>query len=197
MRALKTVKTAIAVALVLPAAASAAELNYSYVEGGIGRTEIDVDAGGIEDVDGDTFSLAGSLAVTDNVHVFADFNTTDFDFDVDSQMIRVGGGWNQGISESADFIARLAYVQAEVDTPFGDADEDGFDIGVGLRSAIASSFELEGFIDYIDLGGDDSGDTQFSGAARYFVTPQFAVGAAIGIGDDTMSYGVTARMNFR
>jgi Outer membrane protein beta-barrel domain len=189
-------KTAIAAALLLPVAASAAELSYSYVEGGIGQTEIDIDAGGIEDVEGDTLMLSGSLAVTDNVHVFADFSTTDFDFDVDATTIRVGGGWNQGISESADFIARLAYLQAEVETPFGDDDEDGFDVGVGLRSAFAPNLELEGFIDYVDLGGDDSGDTQFSGAARYFFTPQFAVGAQVGIGDDTLSYGLTARYNF-
>lgn len=189
--------TLLAAALVLPIAAPAADLSYNYVEAGIGRTELDVDAGSVDEVDGDGFSIAGSLAVTDNVHLFADFNTVDFDFDVDTRTIRVGGGWNLGLNESTDFIARVAYLQTEVDFPGGDADEDGFDIGVGLRSAIAPAFEIEGAIDYVDLGGDDSGDTTFSGAARYFVTSQFAVGVALGVGDDATSYGLTARLNFR
>ncbi len=187
--------TLFAGALLLPAFAGAGDMSYSYVEATVGQTEIDVGNG--NQVDGDGFGIAGSLAVAPNVHLFADYTTADFDANVDANTIRVGGGYNQGITESADLIVRLAYVQSEVQTPFGDFDEDGFGVGVGVRGTLAESFELEGGIDYVDLGGDSSGDTSFSGAARYFFTPMFAVGVGIAIGDDVTTYGINARLNFK
>jgi hypothetical protein len=135
------------------------------------------------------------LAVAPNWHVFADFSQADLDFDVELTQMRVGGGYNQSISDAVDLIARLAYVSADVETPFGDADDDGFSIGVGMRGHAMESLELEGALDYVDVGDED--DTTFRGDARYFFTPAFAVGAMVQIGDDVTTYGITGRFNFR
>jgi len=189
-------KAVLASALLLPALSNAGDFSYDYLEAGYGRTEIDVGEGA-DDVDGDGLSIAGSLAVAPNWHLFTDLSTADLDFDIDATTIRVGGGYNYPISERADLIARVSYVSVELDTPVGDLDEDGFGVGVGLRAEIAPNFELEGAIDYVDLGGGSDGDTSVSAEGRYFFTPAFAVGAGIEVGDDTKTYAITARYNFR
>lgn len=196
----RSAKSFLAGALLLPAMGYAGDMSYSYVEAGYGETEIDVGQG-FGDVEGDGFSLAGSLAVAPNWHVFADFAGADFDFNVESTSYRVGGGFNYGISDTADVIARLSYVnvEVEVDTAFGtfSEDEDGFGLGVGLRGEVVDNFELEGGIEYLDLGGDGGDDTSFIAEGRYFFTPMFAVGAGVEIGDDFTTYGINARLNFK
>lgn len=196
----RSAKTWLASALLLPAFSYAGDLSYSYVEATYGETEIDVGQG-VGDVDGDGFGVAGSLAVAPNWHVFADFASADFDFNVESTTYRVGGGFNYPISDSADVIARLSYVsvEVEVDTAFGtfDADEDGFGLGAGLRGKVADNFELEGAVEYVDLGGDSGGDTSFIAEGRYFFTPIFALGAGVELGDDFTTYGISARLNFK
>jgi hypothetical protein len=193
-------RTLLAGVLLLPAFGYAGNLSYNHVEVAYGESELDV--GGLnQEIDGDGFSLSGSLAVSPNWHVFADFTSADFDFNVETTSYRVGGGYNYPISDTADVIARLSYVnvEAEVETPFGtfDADEDGFGVGLGMRGAMTSDFELEGALEYVDLGGDDSGDTSVIGEARYFFTPMFAVGAGVEVGDDVTTYGISARLNFK
>lgn len=196
----RSAKTLLASALLLPAFGYAGDLSYNYVEATYGETEIDV-GDGFGSVDGDGFGIGGSLAVAPNWHVFADFTSADFDFNVESTSYRVGAGFNYPISETADLIARLSYVnvEVEVDTPFGtfDADEDGFGVGAGVRGKVADAFELEGAIEYVDLGGDSSGDTTFIAEGRYFFTPMFAVGAGVEVGDDVTTYGISARLNFK
>lgn len=196
----RSAKTLLASALLLPAFSIAGDLSYSYVEAAYGETEIDAGQG-VGDVDGDGFGISGSLAVAPNWHVFADFASSDFDFDVESTQYRVGGGFNYPISDAADVIARLSYVnvEVEVDTPIGSfsEDEDGFGLGAGLRGQLAESFELEGAVEYVDLGGDGGGDTSFIAEGRYFFTPMFALGAGVEVGDDFTTYGIMARLNFR
>lgn len=196
----RNAKTLLACALLLPAFSYAGDMSYNYVEAAYGETEIDVGAG-VGDVDGDGFSLSGSLAVAPNWHVFADFASADFDFNVESTTYRVGGGFNYPISDAADVIARLSYVsvEVEVDTAFGtfEEDEDGFGIGAGLRGEVADNFELEGAVEYVDLGGDAGGDTSFIAEGRYFFTPMFALGAGVEVGDDFTTYGISARLNFK
>lgn len=196
----RSVKTLLASALLLPVLGHAGDLSYTYVEATYGETEIDVGQG-VGDVEGDGFGLSGSLAVAPNWHVFADFASSDFDFNVETTQYRVGGGYNYPISDSTDVIARLSYVsvEAEVDTPFGsfDADEDGFGLGAGVRGKVADSFELEGAVEYVDLGGDSGGDTAFIAEGRYSFTPTFALGAGIEVGDDVTTYGISARLNFK
>lgn len=196
----RSAKIVLASALLLPGFGYAGDLSYSFVEATYAETEIDIGQG-VGDVDGEGFAVAGSLAIAPNWHVFADFSTADFDFDVETTAYRVGGGFNYPISDSADVIARLSYlnVEAEVDTPIGtfSEDEDGFGLGVGLRGQVADKFELEGAVEYVDLGGESSGDTSFIAEGRYFFTPMFALGAGVEVGDDVTTYGVSARLNFK
>lgn len=184
-------------ALALPGFAAADDLSYDYLDLSYAESEFDI---GNTDVDGDGFALAGSLAVAPNWHVFADFAMTDFDFGIDATTLRAGGGYNYGISDSADVIARLFAVRTELEVDGGGSDDDtGVGIGVGLRALVMPSLELEGAIDYVDVefAGDDGGEALFTGGARYFVTPQIAVGGTVSIGDDLATFGINGRFNFR
>ncbi len=183
--------------LALPGFAAAEDLSYDYLDLSYAETEIDV---GDTDVDGDGLTLAGSLAVAPNWHLFADFAATDFDFGIDATTLRAGGGYNHSISESADVIARLFAIRTELELDGGgDSDDTGIGIGVGVRAFVMPSLELEGAIDYVDVefAGDASGETLFTGGARYFVTPQIALGGTVSIGDEFTTFGINGRFNFR
>lgn len=185
--------------ILLPALGQAKDLSYTYVEAGPNRSEIDNRSR--RNVDGDGFAIAGSLAVAPQWHVFADISRADYDFGIDSTTVRVGGGYNYGINTTTDVIARVAFVSASVDvpTPFGDLDDDadGLGIGVGLRSEIIPKLEIEGALDYVDLGGGNGSNTTVTGQGRYFIKPMFSVGGSVTIGDDVTMLGVAARLNFR
>lgn len=191
----RTLKMLLVGAALTPFAAMADDnLSYTYVQAGYAQTDIDdVNA------DGDEYSLSGSLALSSNWHTFAGFSKGELDdngADFDVTGWQIGLGYNHPVNSKADVIARLSYLRMDIDTPLGDADEDGFGISVGLRGRLAPAFELEGAVNYTDLG-DFGDDTSFGAAARYFFTPAFAAGLNLGIGDDTTSYGVHFRLNFK
>lgn len=184
-----TLSTAVLLALASPAFADG--LSYNYLEAGFAQIDLDDD---IVDVDGDGFEIGGSFEVGDQLFVFADYGSADFDFGVDLDQLSVGLGFHTPLSNNADFVAKIAYVSAEVSAFGFSADEDGFGASIGLRGKPSERVELEGFIDYVDLGDGD--DTSVSGAAWYEFTEAFAVGLNVGLGDDVTSYGIGARLYF-
>ena len=68
-------------AMTLPVAAFADGFDYNYVEAGYVSTEVDA---GLVDVDGDGFGLRGSMALKDNVHIFAALDDQDLDLGMES-----------------------------------------------------------------------------------------------------------------
>ncbi len=169
--------------------------SYTHVDAGYVRSEIDNDVFGV-DVDGDGFTVGGSIAASDNVHVFAGFSDQDFDFDLNLQTIAVGAGLNWPLNPNLDVIGRLAYVKSEIDGPFGiDVEDDGYAAGAGLRGRVAGRVELEGRVSYVSF--DDGGsETTPSFAARYFFTDAFAVGADVALEDDVTTWSLGARLNY-
>src|SRR5690606_1340678 len=98
----------------------------------------------------------------------------------DLDLYRIGGGMHYGLNSTVDLVGNLSYVRADA----GDA-VDGFGVTALLRSQLGSNFELEGGVDYVDLGNDGGGDeTSFLLAGRYFFTSAFAAGLGVNFGDD-------------
>lgn len=179
-------------ALAFAAPVLADGVSYNYIEGGYQRVEFD-DAFG--DVDGDGFGLGGSFAVNDSWHIFANYSTADFDFDVELDQLAIGGGFHTPISDAVDFVANFSYVRLDASANGFSADDDGFGLTAGLRGMAADRLELAGFIDYVDL--DQSGDdTSIRGEAWYSFTENFALGFTLGSGDDVTSYGIGGRVYF-
>jgi Outer membrane protein beta-barrel domain len=186
----------------LPVASHAGDISYSYAEIAYVSTDID-------DFDEtfDGFALGGSVEVAENFFLFGsytdqsgDFDDLDFgNVDIDVTGWTIGGGYAYPVSDTMDLVGRLAYVSTELEASAfdnsGSVDDDGYSLGAGLRAMPIKQLEIEGDITYVDLS--DTGDsTTFGIAGRYYFVPQFAVGVAAGFGDDSTSYGVSARWNF-
>lgn len=182
--------------LLLLAAASTPALaegpSYNFIEAGYQEVELD---DSFVDVDGDGFTLGGSVELAETWHAFASYGQTDFDFDVELDEWAVGGGLHLPISSNTDFVFNLAYLNLEASALGFSVDDDGFGAAVGIRSMLTDKFELAGNISYADLG-DSSNEFSVSSQAWYNINDSFAVGLNIGASDDVVRYGIGGRLYF-
>lgn len=191
----------LASALLMTSAFAAEGPRYTYVQAGYVDLEIDGDGGFGGDLDGDGFSIGGSLAVTDMFHLFTEYADIDLDLDnssigADYSVFAIGGGINYAMSDTVDLVGRLSYLDAEVEVDtFGSADESGYGIFAGARAMMSPAWEVNGGLEYSDLGDGIDGTT-FSLGTLYSFTEIFAVGAGIAFGDDTTSFTLGARLYF-
>ncbi len=187
---MRTAGTVLALAAMLPVMAQAEGLDYTYVEAGF--VTADFDTGGF-DVDGDGFGINGSFAINEDYFLFAEYSSLGFDFSVDLNQLAVGGGGHFELTPMIDFVGKIAYLDAEVDSGFGSASEDGFGIGVGLRGKFEDTFEWEAGLNYADLGDSD---TSLELAGRYYFTETVAGGVGLSVDDDVTAYSLGVRMEF-
>lgn len=177
------------------AGAQASDLSYTYAEGGFAQVDIDsID-------EGDGYFVGGSLGFGTNWLAFVEFDTAKFDegvMDADVDEFTLGFGAHFPMTEKVDFIGRLAYVDQSVDvnTPFGggSADENGFMLSAGLRGRALGRLDLQGALEYVDVGDGD--DTGLALRGLYEFTNMFSLGARMGYSDDVTEYGVFARFSF-
>ncbi|MGB5245201.1 MAG: hypothetical protein WBN34_01520 [Woeseia sp.] len=183
-----------AVALLLQAnVAGAQDLSYDYIEARYVDTTIDGNGGG--DIDGDGFEFGGSFKIAENYHLFGSFQSIDYDFNLDFTALEIGAGYMLPVAAGTDFVARLAYVNGEVDTVFGDADDSGFAASVGFRQVFLPQLQGAAFIKHINL--DESGsDTGLELEGEYFFNNQFSGGLSVEFSDDTTTWGLGARLYF-
>jgi hypothetical protein len=177
--------------LALGAATTAnAEFNYNFVQGTYGQVDFDN-----PNVDGDNFGLGASLALTDQFHLFGNADFADLDANVDATAWEAGVGYNTSITPIVDVVAQLSFQSVEIDTPFGNADDTGYGLGVLLRVAATDFVELNGGIKYVDF--DDSGDnTAFVGAVLFNATDRVSFGLNLSFDDDAEQYGILGRIYF-
>ena len=168
--------------------------NYNQVTVSYGQIDFDD-----FNADGDTLSINGSAAVSENFHVFASYGVGELDdglntLDVDTW--NAGVGYNTALSDSVDLVAGLSYEYIDLSVPgFGSVDDNGFGLGVGLRMAASEKLEINAGISYIDMS--DSGDnTAFSGGLLYSFTENFALGLSGSFDDDVTEYNVGGRFYF-
>lgn len=183
----------IATAALAPAYAHADGFSYSYVEGGYVNTDIDDFD---EDVDG--FALGGSFELTPHLFVFGNYanqGTSIFGTDVNLEQFQLGAGYAWPLSGNLDLYGKVGYAHAQFEVPGPNFDDDGYLLAAGMRGRLTDAFELEGSVNYTDLN-DSGDDTTLGVAARYYFTPQFAVGVAGDFGDDANTYGVNVRWSF-
>lgn len=171
--------------------AFAEQPQYSFIDVGYQRVDLDVLN---QSVDGDAYTLGGSLELGESWQAFASYGKAEFDFNVDIDEFAIGGGFHGSLSPTSDFVLNLAYIRSEASNRFISVDDDGFGISLGVRNMITPRVELAGFVNYVDVGNDD--DFGFTGRAWYFLTDQFAVGANLGLADDVTRYGISGRLFF-
>lgn len=183
--------TLLVILFAFSATAFADDFNYNFVQIGYGEAEID-NTGGI---DGDGPSIFGSVAVSDRFHVFGEYQTADFGQGVDLSQLEAGLGYNVPVSEKVDIVARLSYINMEVDSPQGSVDESGYAIGAGIRGMVSERVELNGGLDFVDLDESDS-ETRAKAGILFNVTDSISIGANGTWWDDVTVYQLTARFDF-
>lgn len=186
-----------AAALVLPSLgwAQAETFSYRYVDAALlFDTEVEL---GDTDVDGDGIQLRASLPVNETFFVLAEYQTLDFDFDVDTNRLLVGGGGHWRFNNQLDLVARLGIVREEIEVGNFDDDDTGLLAGVRGRFRPVARVEVEAGVELVDLDtGNLNNDVFIVGEGRYHFNSQFAAGATLSIGDDTTQLGLYGRYNF-
>lgn len=172
------------------ATAYADGLNYTYIQASYGQVEVDDP---LIDVDGDGFGIDGSMALTENFHLFGEYQTADMDFNVDLNLLEAGIGYNIALSETVDVVGRVAYVNAEIEAFGVSDDENGYSIGAHLRGQVGSMIELNGGLDYVDL---DESETRAKAGIRFSFTENFSAGLNGTWWDDVNIYQLNARFSF-
>lgn len=170
-------------------AANASSFSYDHVEGGYG--EID---------DADSLFVRGSTSLDKNLYFLGGAFILD-EKNIDGFYLQGGLGYHLPLSKQADlyFNGQLLYADVEVDTPFGNADDDelGFILRAGLRFMPVDKVELEGVLaaSSNDLLIDDGLGIEVYG--RYHFNPQLS--AALGLHSDTELDGISLglRYNFK
>ncbi len=177
------------IALFLAFPAMAESPSFNFIE--LGYEFVDLDLGGGDDVDGDGFAVGGSFEIGDNMFGFVSYADTGFDFNIDVKQLQAGLGWRTGLTDSTDFFARAAYVDARIES----IDESGYGVGIGVRSNVSDLIELYGEVAYVDLGNGADG-TAFGAGIYFNISDSFALGLGASVDDDVTSYGASARFYF-
>lgn len=185
--------TAAVLVVFLAVPALAERPSYNFIQASY--QEVDLDVGGGFDVDGDGFGFGGSVEFSDSFYGFVSYSDIGFDFSVDLTQIQVGIGWQTPLGENTSLYANAAYVEAEVDAPgFQAEDDSGYGLSVGVRSNISDLVELFGGITYVDFGEGDS--TGFGGGIFFNITEAFALGVSAATDDDVTGYSANVRYYF-
>lgn len=175
----------------LPLGAAAQDLDYTFVEAAYVDSEIDA---GPLDIDGDGLGLHGSVLITDSVFLVGEYSSYDYDGNLDATSYSLGAGMRWGLRPELDLVGDLGWVHAELDRPVApDIDDDGFRLGVGLRSRVHDAIEVQAGIRYLDL--DDS-DTFLTLGGRYYLTDNVAAGLGLSLNDDDTGWSVSLRAEF-
>lgn len=168
-------------------------LDYNYLQLGYVTADFSED---FVDVSGNGVALEGSASINDNFHVFAGYGTMSFDWDVDTSEWEVGLGYSRALGQKTDLVATLGYVSAEVEIPYwGSLDDDGYTVGLGLRSMITDRFELEGKANYVNLS-DSGSDTAFTVQLGYDLSESWQMGGGLTTSDGDTAYHFGVRFYF-
>ena len=160
------------------------DLSYTYAE----LRFVDVDVAG-----GDGFRINGSYDLEGNWILVGGLTSLDFNNDVDSRVIEIGGGYVWHYSSDFDLLGTLRLVRADFDTPVGDGDDNGFALSGGVRGLLTPQFEIRGSVNHINL--DDS-DTYLELAGDYYFSDRVAAGISLEFAGDTDVFTIGARWYF-
>ncbi len=186
--------SALALGLLAPMSVLADGPSYNYFE--IGYVNADIDEPGA-DIDGDGFGIGGSVGFAENWFMFANYADLGFDFGIDVNTFDVGFGYHYPMSDTTDFAVTAEYARAEAkESGFGSIDDDGYGVGLLIRSMLSDAFELNGGINYVDFGGTDGSDTSFTVGGIYSFTDTVGFGARVEMGDDVTLYQLGFRFYF-
>jgi len=161
------------------------ELSYSYAE----LRSVDVDFRG-----GNGVRFNGSYELNSNWLIVGGLTSLDFNNNVDSTLVELGGGYVWHYSYDFDLVSTLRLVRSEIDVGGIDAEETGFALSAGTRGLLTPQFEIRGSVNHVNL--DDS-DTYLELAGDYYITEQFSAGVSLEFAGDTDAFTIGVRWFFK
>jgi Ax21 family sulfation-dependent quorum factor len=179
----------------LPLSAQASELSYNFIEADYLRVNID-DA---DDFDPAGFGLRGSFAMGEQFYGFGSYLSASDDvggFDLDVDQSQLGLGYRHGVSDKADFIAELSWINQSVDVDgLGEADGNGGKLSVGIRGLMGDQFEGYAKANYLD-GSDFDGDFSATLGAQFRFNETWGLTGEAEFGGDGDVYMIGVRASF-
>src|SRR5690606_37542429 len=140
-------RTLMVAGAMLPLGATAQDLDYTFVEAAYVNAEMDA---GPFDIDGDGLELRGSVLITDTVFLIGEYASYDYDRGVDVTDYSLGAGMRWGLKPELDLVGDIGWLWREIDRPPApDIDDDGFQLGVGLRARVHDAIEVQAGIRHI------------------------------------------------
>lgn len=198
-----TLAAAIAALVAIPGAAIAAPaLSYNYVQ----ANYIDIEFDDI-DPDADGWSVSGSGLLNEQIYAFGSYTSVETDtfsifgtrgsLEVDE--FAVGLGFRHELQRNTtDLNLEAAFLSQDVEGNRGfsglDDDDNGYELGVGIRHLFTPQFEGNIGVRYEDIFDDD--DTFLNIGGLLNVTQALAVQAGYSKGSDAESWEVGLRLNF-
>ena len=178
--------TLAATAAMLPFSALAESPDYTYLEADYIITG-DAESAGMED-DYDGFELGGSVALTPDFFLAADYSTLSLDESgSDEEFLSLGAGINGPLTTGANAVDAYGMLTYEnLDEEDSSFEADGFGLTGGLRVMATPMFEINPYISYLDYGSVDGAPAganvemdgwRFGINGLYSVNEQFAVTA--------------------
>ena len=206
-------KKMLALALALataPFAAPAAELSYTFVEGGY--TKLHVDDADLDNPELDGGFVRGSFDLGSGVNLIGGISRASEDFalapgvdlDLDLTQYELGAGYHMPMGERVDFLAELAWVRVDIDAEVGGVSEDDHVNGgrgaIGVRGAFNDLVEGSLKVNYYDGGDFEGGFTGVLGA-QFRINPTWGITAEVEHGelllsDEDTRYSVGVRASF-
>lgn len=188
----------LALLAILPLSAQAADTNsglsYTYIEGSYQNSDW-------YGKNFDGFGIAGSVSFGKDWYgsaAYRSVNNGDLDLDLDDSNINIG--WHHMLSEKADFIAELGYVNYQADAGGGNnGSSDGYRLAIGLRGMLAPNFEAGIKASYLDVSDLES-QYNVGVNAQYHINPTWGITASydhISLLDEGMgTWGLGVRASF-
>ncbi|TQV74047.1 outer membrane beta-barrel protein [Aliikangiella marina] len=190
-------KMCIALAATLLSLNAAAETpTFNYVK--VGFTEQDPEYIGVEQ---SGFEVAGAYDLDKEYYIAGKYISTSDD-NLDSVRGTIGVGYKMDLTDDTLMFFQIDYAAIEFDqTNAGTFDESGFQVGLGFRSYVSDSFEVNGVINYLDAGkvDDTFGDfnqTFIQLGGEYYMNDEFSIYADYEYDSDASRYAVGVKYSF-
>jgi hypothetical protein len=163
-------------ALALAGPAMADGFSYSYIEGALGGSDLEID-GLSGSADGEGGAIGGAVEFGPHAFGFVNFTSLEYEDELTIGSGSLGVGFNWALSPKLDLVSGLSFERVRLESDGDSASEDGYGLSVGLRGLIGERFEWTVGGKYRDI--DETKISTFSVGGKYFITPRFALGLDI------------------
>src|SRR5215469_12435922 len=187
---MKTLRLLVAACLLSVSGIAAADpQSYTNIEAFFGRQSAQFLSGGV------AYRLAGSYDLSDTFYTYGQYSNNtfgDFSFgqsglDSKQSQYLIGLGMHEPVADSTDWIGRFALSHDKGTSSFSTGSgHTGYDIGMGVNTALTTGVELSTFLDHTTAGMDttsnlpsisaSAGETILSGSIHVHMGKNFDLG---------------------